>query len=170
MTGRLLRLSIKPETPGEYGLPKRAVPELTVTAAGAEGDYNRYRSEQLPGDRDQALLLMTQDLLDTLRGEGWPVEPGDLGENLTLGGIPESNLSPGVRIRLGGVEIEVSKACDPCTEVHSLPYIGAERGPAFVRALVGRRGWYARVLTGGRLDLATPVEIVPDGVIIPDAR
>ncbi len=170
MTGQLLRLSIKPETPGEYGLPKRAVPELTVTAAGAEGDYNRYRSEELAADRDQALLLMTQELLDTLRGEGWPVEPGDLGENLTLGGIPESSLSPGVRMRLGGVEIEVSKACDPCTEVYSLPYVGAERGPAFVRALVGRRGWYARVLTGGRLDLATPVDIVRDGVIIPDAR
>lgn len=170
MTGRLLRLSIKPETPGEFGLPKRAVPEFTVSPAGAEGDYNHYRTEQLPGDRDQALLLMTQNLLDTLRAEGWPVSPGDLGENLTLGGIPEASLSPGVRMHLGAVEIEISKACDPCTELYSLPYIGQERGPAFVRALVGRRGWYARVLRGGRLDLETPVDIVREGVIMPDAR
>lgn len=169
MTAHLIRLSVKPETPGEFGLPKRAVPELMVTPAGAEGDFNRYRTEVLAGDGDQALLLMSDDLLETLRGEGWPVAPGDLGENLTLGGIPESRLAPGVRMRLGGVEIEVSKACAPCTEVYSLPYIGETRGPAFVRALVGRRGWYARVLTGGTLTLDTPVEIVREGVIIPDA-
>ena len=157
MTGRVLQLSVKPETPGEFGLPKRAVPELFVTATGAAGDFNRYRTTQLPGDRDQALLLMTQDLLDTLRAEGWPVERGDLGENLTLGGVPESSLAPGVRLRLGPVELEISKACAPCTETYSLPYIGPEQGPAFVRALVGRRGWYARVLREGRLDLETSV-------------
>jgi MOSC domain-containing protein YiiM len=157
LSGRVLQLSVKPETPGEFGLPKRAVPALFVSAAGAAGDFNRYRTEKLDGDRDQALLLMTQDLLDTLRSEGWPVERGDLGENLTLGGIPESSLAPGVRLRLGEVELQISKACDPCTETWSLPYIGPERGPAFVRALVGRRGWYARVLREGRLDLETPV-------------
>lgn len=170
MTPHLVRLSIKPETPGEFGLPKQAVPLLNVSSAGAEGDFNRYRTETLAGDRDQALLVVTQDLLDTLEGEGWPLGPGDLGENLTLGGIPESALGPGVRIRLGDVAIEVTKPCDPCTELYSLPRIGEERGPALVRALVGRRGWYARVLTGGLLTLQTPVDIVGEGVIIPDAR
>ena len=135
------------------------MPELFVSPAGAAGDFNRYRTETLDGDRDQALLLMTQDLLDTLRSEGWPVERGDLGENLTLGGVPESSLAPGVRLRLGEVELQISKACDPCSETYSLPYIGKERGPAFVRALVGRRGWYARVLKEGRLDLGTPVVV-----------
>jgi len=159
LTGRVLQLSVKAETPGEFGLPKRAVPELFVSADGAAGDFNRYRTETLDGDRDQALLLMTQDLLDTLRLEGWPVERGDLGENLTLGGVPESSLAPGVRLRLGQVELQISKACDPCTETYSLPYVGPERGPAFVRALVGRRGWYARVLQEGRLDLGTPVVV-----------
>ena len=170
MTPQVLRLSIKPETPGEFGLPKRAVTQLLITPAGAEGDYNRYRAETLGGDGDQALLLMTQDLLDTLGGEGWPVSPGDLGENLTLGGIPESSLSPGVRLRLGDAEIEITKACDPCTETYALPYIGPERGPGFVRALVGRRGWFARVLTGGLLYTRMPVDIVREGGVIPDAR
>ena len=85
------------------------------------------------------------------------VERGDLGENITLGGVPESSLAPGVRLRLGRVELQISKPCVPCSETYSLPYIGPERGPAFVRALVGRRGWYARVLREGRLDLTTPV-------------
>ena len=159
MTGRIERLSVKPETPGEYGLPKRAVPFLAVTPLGAEGDFNNYRTREMPGDRDQALLLMTREVLDALRSEGWPVEAGDLGENITLDGVAEASLGPGTRFRLGPVEIEISKACDPCTETYVLPYIGPERGPAFVKALVGRRGWYARVHTAGRIDLDSPVTV-----------
>ena len=159
MPERIERLSVKPHTPGEYGLPKRAVPFLSVTPLGAEGDYNNYRAREMPGDRDQALLLMTRDNLDALRREGWPVDAGDLGENITFDGVPESALGPGTRFIVGPVEIEVSKACDPCTEVYALPYIGKERGPAFVKALVGRRGWYARVHSGGRIDLDSPVTV-----------
>ena len=159
MPGRIVRLSVKPETPGEYGLPKRAVSFLTVTPLGAEGDFNNYRASKMPGDRDQALLLMTQEVLDALRAEGWPVAPGDLGENVTLGGIAEASLAPGTRFRFGPVQVEISKACDPCTEVYSLPYVGPERGPAFVKTLVGRRGWYARVNAGGRIDLDSAVSV-----------
>ena len=159
MPERIERLSVKPQTPGEYGLPKHAVPFLSVTPLGAEGDYNTYRAREMPGDRDQALLLMTRDNLDALRREGWPVDAGDLGENITFDGVPEAALGPGTRFTIGAVEIEISKACDPCTEVYSLPYIGKERGPAFVKALVGRRGWYARVRRGGRIDLESPVVV-----------
>ena len=170
MTGRLLRLSIKPETPGEFGLPKSAVPELMVTATGAEGDFNRYRREQLAGDRDQALLLMTGDLLDTLGGEGWPVAPGDVGENLTLGGIPESALAPGVRLSSWAKWRSRSpRHASPAPSCIRCPISVTSGALRSSGALVGRRGWYARVLTGGRLDLETPVELVRDGVI-PDAR
>ena len=160
MVGRILQLSIKPQTPGEFGLPKRAVPELRVTRDGAEGDFNNYRTRELHSDPDLALLLLTREVIDGLRTEGWPVQPGDLGENLTLGGIPESSLGPGVRLQAGAVELLISKACDPCTETYVLPYIGPERGPAFVKTLVGRRGWYARVLSPGTLHLDTPVRLV----------
>src|SRR5262245_41575196 len=129
------RLSVKPETPGEYGLPKRAVPELVIDRHGAHGDYNNYRQRELAGDDDLALLLITRDLLDTLNREGWPVQAGDLGENVTLAELPEAALAPGVRLSLGPVEVEISKACDPCKETFVLPYIGTERGPAFVRTL-----------------------------------
>lgn len=159
MPQRVERLSVKPETPGEFGLPKHAVPFLSVTPLGADGDYNNYRTREMPGDRDQALLLMTRDNLEALRAEGWPVNAGDLGENITLDGVSEASLGPGTRFTIGPVEIEISKACDPCREVYSLPYIGKERGPEFVKALVGRRGWYARVHTGGRIELGSPVTV-----------
>ncbi len=157
------QLSIKPRTPGQPGLPKRAVPELPVDEDGAGGDFNDYRTRELPGDRKQALLVMSREVLDRLRAEGWPVAPGDLGENLTLSNLAETALRPGTRLRSGGVELEITRACDPCTGVYALPYIGRERGPAFMRALVGRRGWYARVLSPGILHRHDPVEVMPRG-------
>ena len=161
MTGYLVQLSSKPRTSGEHGLPKRAVPELDISTNGAAGDYNHYRTRTLHGDPDQAILLVTQDLLGQLNAEGWPVAPGHLGENLTLGDIRESALRPGVRLQVGQVLLEVSKACDPCDELYTLPYIGSVRGPAFLRATAGRRGWYARVLAGGRVALVSSVSLLP---------
>ncbi len=159
MQGSIARVSIKPRVPGEVGLPKAAVPVLAVSAAGAEGDYNRYRMESLAGDPDQALLLVTEDLLAILNAAGWPVQAGDLGENVTLRGLAESVLGPGVRLESGRVRMEVTKPAVPCRELYTLPYVGAERGPAFLKAATGLRGWYARVLAGGELRPGDPVRI-----------
>lgn len=159
MTGRILRLSVKPQTPGEYGLPKRAVPSLQISSEGAEGDYNRYRAKQLGGDPDQAILVVTEEVLEQLNREGWPVAPGDLGENLTLGGIAEACLVPGAKLTIGGVRLEVTKPCEPCTELHSLPYVGKARGSEFVKTMVDRRGWYARVLAPGVVAVDAAVQV-----------
>jgi len=162
MTGRVLQLSLKSQTAGEPGLPKRAVPSLRLTPTGAEGDFNQWRAANLPGDLDQAVLLMTYEVLSQLQREGWAVEPGHLGENVTLTGIPEAALAPGVRLALGDVVLEVSQPCDPCTRLYSLPYVGAERGAAFLKATTGRRGWYARVITPGTVEPGAPVTLLAD--------
>ncbi len=96
-----------------------------------------------------------------MREEGWPVQPGDLGENLTLAGLSYDGLTPGTVLRLGEVRLQVSKACDPCTVLFTLPYVGVERGPEFLRVMNGRRGWYARVLHGGLVRSGSPVEVAP---------
>ena len=160
MGSKVLQLNVKPKKSGEYGLPKQPVAELRITATGAEGDYNHYRATKLKGDPDQAILLVTQEILSQLRTEGWPVEPGHLGENITLDQVPESELRPGTRVRVEEVLLEVTKPCDPCTELHSLPYVGARRGPEFVRTMVNRRGWYARVLIPGVVRVDAPVQII----------
>ena len=159
--GSVQRLSVKPKTPGQRGLPKHAVTRLQITPAGAEGDYNHYRTTKVQGDPNLAILVLTREVIDTLRTEGWPVEPGDLGENLTLAGVPEASLKPGARIHIGNVLLEVSEPCDPCTELYVLPYVGKEKGPAFVRTLTGRRGWFARVLVSGEIVPGAPVEVDP---------
>lgn len=161
MAGSISRLSIKPKAPGEVGLPKHAVPALRLTATGAEGDYNHYRTVDLGGDPDQALLIVTEELLAQLGAEGWPVQPGDLGENLTLRGVAESALTPGTCLTIGPVLICITKPCDPCNNLYALPYVGKERGPAFLKATVGRRGWFARVTTGGTIQTGAGVSVTP---------
>lgn len=151
MRGRIVQLHLKPREGRARGLPKRAVPSLTITPAGVEGDFNRWRTEEAGGDPDQAVLLLSEEILTDLRAEGWPVQPGELGENLTVAGLPPGALEPGARVCLGEVVLEVSKRCDPCIVLYSLPYVGVERGPAFLRALQGRRGWFTRVVRGGTI-------------------
>ncbi|HEX3274106.1 MAG TPA: MOSC domain-containing protein [Gemmatimonadales bacterium] len=159
MGGRIVQLHRKPREGRARGLPKHPVAELLVTAAGVEGDYNRWRTEQAGCDPDQAVLLLGDEILAALREEGWPVERGHLGENLTVAGLPPDTLAPGVRVEAGEVVLEISKACDPCIVLYGLPYVGVERGPAFIRTLAGRRGWFARVLQGGRLTTGLEVSL-----------
>lgn len=160
MIGRALQLNVKPRTPGEPGLPKRPVPAARVMPEGMDGDFNDWRSANLPGDRKQAILLVTTDLLGQLQNEGWPVKPGDLGENITLDGIAETSLGVGVRLAIGDVTLEVTEPCDPCTRLYTLPYVGTERGPAFLRATAGRRGWYASVIRAGAITQGAPAAII----------
>jgi MOSC domain-containing protein YiiM len=158
--GRIAQLHLKPREGRSRGLPKRAVAHLTITSEGVQGDFNRWRTEKANGDPDQAVLILSGEILADLRAEGWPVQAGELGENLTLADLPRDALRPGARVHVGGVVLEVSKACDPCIVLYSLPYVGITRGPAFVRTLKGRRGWFARVLQGGTITPEMPVEVM----------
>jgi len=167
MRGRVVQLHLKPREGRARGLPKRAVRHLTITPEGVQGDFNRWRTETAHGDADQAVLLLSAEILADLRAEGWPVEAGELGENLTLAGLPPHALRPGAQVYLGGVVLEVSKACDPCTVLFTLPYVGLERGPAFLRTLQGRRGWFARVLRSGVVYPDTLVEVTHPTLPVP---
>jgi len=135
------------------------VSTVTITADGVEGDFNRWRTEKANSDPDQAVLLLNEEILADLHAEGWPVQPGDLGENLLIADLPADALAPGTILTLGEVVLEVSKACDPCRILFNLPYVGPERGPKFLRVMNGRRGWYTRVLKGGTVALDTSVEL-----------
>ena len=163
MHGRIVQLHLKPREGRARGLPKRAVSQLTITPDGVEGDFNRWRTEEANGDPDQAVLLLNEEILVDLQAEGWPVQPGELGENLTVADLLPDALQPGVQVHLDGVVLEVTKPCDPCTVLYTLPYVGVERGPEFLRTMMGRRGWFARVLHGGTVRQNTPVEVTGPG-------
>ena len=133
------------------------VDSALVSTAGIEGDFNVYRHEERNDDPDQALLIMPIETIRELNAEGWPIRPGDLGENFTTRGIPYNTFSAGKVFAAGGVRFQISKACDPCTNLYLLPYVGESKGPGFLKTMLGRRGWYARVLSEGKVRAGNPI-------------
>ena len=148
-SGKILQISVKPSTPGEHGLPKMSVSSAEIHYGGVDGDYNNFRQEKKSGEPDMAVMLITQGILDDLNSEGWPVESGDLGENLTISDLSYISIEPEQKFRMGTALIQISFKCEPCTYLYSLPYIGDERGQEFMKTIKDRRGWYARVLEEG---------------------
>lgn len=156
--GRVRSLHRKPQTTGEHGLPKPSVSEIYLAAGGVRDDFNRFRHEEEHDRLDQAVLLMPIEMIRTLNAEGWPIQEGDIGENVTTEGIPYTEFRPGDRFRVGGAVVEVSKPCTPCTNLQLLPYVGAANGPRFIKLMLDRRGWYASVASEGRVRSGDLVE------------
>lgn len=159
--GTVRRLGAKPRTPDEHGLPKPELEEARILFAGVEGDYNLYRQTKRSGDPEMAILLLPEETISRINADGWPVRPGDLGENILTSGIPYDAMRPRARIRVGSAVLESAKPCEPCDNLYLLPYVGAARGPAFLRAMLGRRGWFARVVAEGRVRRGDPVVVDP---------
>ena len=125
------------------GLPKLPVEGAArVQRSGIEGDRNRYRSERLDGDLEAAVLLLPLATIEAHARAGFQVGPGSMGENLTLEGVGERDLEVGQRWRIGSALLEVTRPCAPCAELRAY-------GDGLVRAALGRRGWYARVVEEG---------------------
>ena len=148
-SGNILQISIKPSTPGEHGLQKKAVDSAEIHFGGVDGDYNNFRQEKKKGEPDMAVMLITKGILNDLNNEDWPVNNGDLGENLTISDLSYASIQPEQKYRVGTALLQISFKCEPCTYLYSLSYIGFERGPEFMKTLKDRRGWYARVLEEG---------------------
>jgi len=138
------------------GVPKLAIPEATVTAAGIEGD--RQRNLKYHGGPDRALCLYSQELIDALRAEGHPVEPGWMGENIVIAGLDWRRMVPGTRVRLGVVEIELTAYALPCRNIRG-SFTGGRVGRVSPETHPGWSRLYARVLHGGTLAPNDPVEI-----------
>lgn len=159
MKGFVYRINIKPETPEGRGLPKQSAEQVFVYRGGVEGDFNRYRHEKNNDSPDMALLIMPLETLRKLNSEGWPVAPGDLGENITSLGIPYDSYEPGKIYRVGESEVQISEPCTACENLKVLHYIGEEKKADFIKtltwkegeAIINRRGWYARVLKDGAI-------------------
>jgi MOSC domain-containing protein YiiM len=151
MTGRIAQISIS-----AGGVPKRPVRTARVTSAGLEEDGHRNR--KLHGGPDRALCLFSLERIEALQEEGHPVEPGALGENLTLTGLDWPRVRPGDLFRLGDtVLIRITRFTSPCRTVRAAFLDGAYSRIAETR----HPGWsrvYARVLAPGEIGTGDPVE------------
>jgi len=151
MTGSILQINASPG-----GIPKRAIPEATVTAEGIRGDS--WAHPDIHGGENKALLLITAEGIDELIAQGFALYPGALGENLTTQGIDRRQMRPGQRYRAGEVVLELTKLRTPCA---ALDIYGPSIKQSIYDAEVnvgnassprwGLSGFYARVIHAGTI-------------------
>jgi MOSC domain-containing protein YiiM len=107
VTGAIIQVSIS-----RGGIPKRAIPEGTLTPVGIEGDAHAHPN--IHGGPQKAVLLMTAEGVDELVARGYPVYYGAMGENLTTRGLDRRLLRAGQRFRMGTALIELTEIRVPC--------------------------------------------------------
>jgi MOSC domain-containing protein YiiM len=139
------------------GVPKRPVPEAAVGPEGLAGDWQRDRRHH--GGPDRAVCLFSLEVIEALRAEGHPVEPGSTGENVTVEGLPWGEVTPGRRFTFdGGVVLEVVSYAAPCGTIRGsfadgrTSRIDQELHPGSSRV-------YARVVAGGTLKEGATVRL-----------
>lgn len=158
--GTVAGLFVKPRAEGERGLPKRPAERIEIGPMGVAGDHNVWRAGRPDGDPGGAVLLFPEEELAALRAEGWPLGPGSLGENVLTRGLPYEATPPGTRVAVGSAELVVDRPCQPCRNLHLV--VGEDRIVPFLRRMVDRRGWYARVERPGGVAVGDAV-VVLDG-------
>ena len=132
------------------GIPKRPIEVGRVTMAGIDGDAHDHEKHNTP---IQAVCLIDIEDLDDLRSEGFEVDPGVMGENLTVHGLSVDELAPGDRLRFsGGVELEYTKPRKPCFVLDAI-------SPQLKQVVVGRCGGYAKVITDGEVRPGETIEV-----------
>lgn len=140
------------------GVPKRRVTGAKVAAFGLEGDDQDDKVHH--GGPDRAVCIFSLEKVRSLQAEGHPIQPGSVGENLTVEGVRWESVMPGVRIRVGGsVILEVTSFTSPCKTIR-----GAFSDGRFVRiSQKVHPGWsrvYARVISEGDVALGDRVELL----------
>jgi molybdopterin adenylyltransferase len=141
ITGRIRAISIS----NEKGVAKRNVPAAELRADfGLVGDAHAGS-----GARQVSLLDMAS--IDELRQKGVDISAGDFAENLTVEGIALPSLGVGHRLRIGDVvELEVTQLGKRC---HGRCRIYEKLGDC----IMPRQGVFARVVTGGRVQVGDAV-------------
>jgi MOSC domain-containing protein YiiM len=133
------------------GVPKIPIDSARVTKNGIEGDGHAHVKHIKP---TRALSLIDEEIIETLRQEGYPVYPGALGENITVRNLSVQSLMPGVRLSFsGGVVIELSEIRKPC-------FVLGPIHPALEKETVGRIGYMALVITEGIMKVGETICIL----------
>lgn len=139
------------------GVPKRPIAEAAVTPDGVEGD--RQGDRRYHGGPDRAVTLFSAERIAALQAEGHPIEAGSTGENLTVSGIDWTRATPGARLDVGEVRLEITRYATPCAKI-----AGAFTGGDIAR--VGHKanpGWSrvcARVIVPGRVHVGDSVKLL----------
>jgi hypothetical protein len=141
-----------------------------LTGLGVAGDAHmgvtvKHRS-RVRKDPTQPNLrqvhLIHAELFGELRGKGFAVQPGDLGENVTTSGIDLLALPTGTRLHLGAAAvIEVTGLRNPCVQLDGFQkgLIAATLDKDSGGNLIRKAGVMSIVLADGDVRPGDPVRI-----------
>lgn len=121
------------------GVPKHPQSEVVVDVDGIRGDLHAHEKHNRP---DRALSLFDLEVLQQLIDEGFPLEAGTIGENLTVEGLHVQELPAGTLLAIGDVILRLEAARKPC-------YVLDVIDPRLKEIIVGRCGYMASVVRGG---------------------
>jgi MOSC domain-containing protein YiiM len=139
------------------GVPKASVPECVVRTSGLEGD--RQRDLVHHGGPDRAVCLYSSERIAAMKGEGHPIDAGLLGENLTLSGLDWSAIVPGTRLRVGAVDLEITKYTSPCKNI-AYAFLNGDFTRVSQKVHPGWSRLYARVTKSGTVRVGDPVQVL----------
>ncbi|HKP71612.1 MAG TPA: MOSC domain-containing protein [Pyrinomonadaceae bacterium] len=155
MNGYIYRLNCS-----DGGVPKLPVEEAQLTPTGLVGD--RQRDLRYHGGPERALCLYALERIRELQAEGHPIEPGSVGENVTVAGLDWSSLAPGARLALGDeVVVELSSYAAPCKTIRRA-FSGEEFKRISQKTHPGESRIYARVIRTGRLAVGQQVRLLTE--------
>lgn len=161
---------------GTYSFTKPNRESVRLLAGlGVEGDVHagvtvkhRFRMEKDPSQVNlRQVHLIHEELFDELREAGFTVAPGELGENVTTGGIDLLGLPTGALLRLGDeAVVEITGLRNPCAQIDTyqkglLKQVVGRGGDG---AVVHKSGVMSVVREGGVVRPGDSVEVeLPDG-------
>lgn len=176
MSARVLAVHLSPT----HTFSKQAVPSVRLVAGlGVDGDAHsgatvKHRS-RVARDPSQPNLrqvhLVHVELLEELRLQGHPVEPGSIGENLTTSGLDLLALPQGTKLHIGADAIVVITGLrNPCAQLdnfsHGLTEAVLDRTPD--GQLVRKSGVMGVVEASGAVAPGDPITVViPPGAQLP---
>lgn len=154
-----------------HTMSKPAAASLRLLAGlGVEGDahlgrtvQHRSRVAQDPTQPNlRQLHLMAGELLDELQSGGFPVQGGDMGENVVTRGLDLLALPRHTRLHLGETAVaEVTGLRNPCAQLDGLHpgLMAAVLGRDEHGGLIRRAGIMAVIRVGGEVFPGDPVRV-----------
>lgn len=133
------------------GIPKIPVEVGLVTTEGLRGDGHDHEKHNTPL---QAISLLDIEDCHDLKHEGFDVDAGSTGENITCRDLSIDELAIGDRLHFsGGVVLELTKKRKPCFVLDVID-------PILKDVFVGRCGYLAKVVMTGEIRPGETIEVV----------
>lgn len=127
---------------------QRGEPVTPLTEAQIVANWGLDGDRKARADSKRQVYVVDEATLESV-----DLRPGDLNENLTVGGIDVNALATGQRIQVGDALLEITGPCTVCGTLE-------EVRPGLKEALRGRRGVLARVIASGAARVGDALQIL----------